>query len=155
MRAPMADVPCVRPPPPLSTVTWKEARATARKGKGGGGAPRGAERRSAGDAAWRRPVSAAMAAALASAAVLAVAPESWAAQEVQDGDSELVQKLLERTRENKAKYDQERLDNYYKRNYRINEITGVEIIPEPCDPRIPEFRGKCTPLPRLPQDRVF
>ena len=96
-----------------------------------------------------------MAAALASAAVLAVAPESWAAQEVQDGDSELVQKLLERTRENKAKYDQERLDNYYKRNYRINEITGVEIIPEPCDPRIPEFRGKCTPLPRLPQDRVF
>jgi len=74
---------------------------------------------------------------------------------VPDADSALVQKLLERTRENKEAYDQQRLDNYYNRKYRINEITGMEILPEPCDPRDPEFRNKCTTLPRLPQDRLF
>ncbi|GBG70609.1 hypothetical protein CBR_g6736 [Chara braunii] len=32
-------------------------------------------------------------------------------------DSELVRRLLERSRANKAKYDKERLDDYYRRNY--------------------------------------
>lgn len=69
--------------------------------------------------------------------------------------SELVQRLLEKSKENKATYDQQRLDNFYKRDYNINKIAGHEVLPEPCDPRDPEFGYKCrNPLPRLPQERL-
>ena len=69
--------------------------------------------------------------------------------------SELVQRLLARSKENKAAYDEQRLDNFYRRDYRINGILGKELLPEPCDPRDPEFGYKCgSPLPRLPQDRT-
>ena len=50
-------------------------------------------------------------------------------------DNALVQNLVARSKENKEKYDQQRLDSYYERNYNINELMGKEIIPEPCDPR--------------------
>jgi hypothetical protein len=47
----------------------------------------------------------------------------------------LVQNLVARSQENKAKYDKQRLDSYYERNYTFNEQMGKEVIPEPCDPR--------------------
>ena len=47
----------------------------------------------------------------------------------------LVQNLVARSQENKAKYDKQRLDSYYERNYKFNELMGKEVIPEPCDPR--------------------
>ena len=63
--------------------------------------------------------------------------------------------LLERSRENKAAYDKQRLDNFYERGYNINKIAGAEVLPEPCDPRDPEFGYKCgSRLPRLPQERT-
>ena len=63
--------------------------------------------------------------------------------------------LLSKSRENKAAYDEQRLDNFYNRGYNINKLAGTEILPEPCDPRDPEFGYKCgSRLPRLPQDRT-
>lgn len=63
--------------------------------------------------------------------------------------------LLERSKENKEAYDKQRLDNFYDRGYNINKIAGREVLPEPCDPRDPEFGYKCgSKLPRLPQDRL-
>ena len=74
---------------------------------------------------------------------------------VDPNESSLIQSLKKKSEENKARYDEERLDNYYKRDFRINKILGAEVLAEPCDPRDPEFGYKCAPkLPRLPQDRV-
>lgn len=53
--------------------------------------------------------------------------------------------LRERSQANKEKYDQQRLDNFYQREFRINKLLGAEVLPEPCDPRQPEFRNKCLP----------
>jgi len=47
--------------------------------------------------------------------------------------------------------DQKRLDNYYNKKFLINEITGKEILPNPCDPRDFEFGGRCRTLPKLPR----
>jgi len=74
---------------------------------------------------------------------------------VDDSKSEFVQGLLAKSRANKSKNDQDRLDRFYKKEFAINKITGIEILPEACDPRDPEFGGKCLPkLPRLPEDRL-
>ena len=74
---------------------------------------------------------------------------------VDPNESSLIQSLKKKSEENKARYDEERLDNYYKRDFRINKILGAEVLAEPCDPRDPEFGYKCAPkLPRLSQDRV-
>jgi hypothetical protein len=58
--------------------------------------------------------------------------------------------LRERTAENKATYDKQRLDDFYRRDYRINRILGAEVVPEPCDPRDPEVRS----IHWFPYDRV-
>ena len=74
---------------------------------------------------------------------------------VDPNESSLIQSLKKKSEENKARYDEERLDNYYRRDFRINKILGAEVLAEPCDLRDPEFGYKCAPkLPRLPQDRV-
>ena len=52
------------------------------------------------------------------------------AQELQDYSQRLAQ-----LQASIADYDKQRLDSYYERNYKINELMGKEIIPEPCDPR--------------------
>ncbi|KAJ8542259.1 hypothetical protein K7X08_017125 [Anisodus acutangulus] len=41
-----------------------------------------------------------------------------AAVQVNDSQTELLKRYLKKTEENKAKNDKERLDGYYKRNYR-------------------------------------
>ncbi|KAA8545759.1 hypothetical protein F0562_020790 [Nyssa sinensis] len=41
-----------------------------------------------------------------------------AASQVNDSRTELLQKYLKKSEENKAKNDKERLDGYYKRNYK-------------------------------------
>ena len=65
-----------------------------------------------------------------------------------------VQKLVKRSQEKREEYDKTRLDNFYKRNFKINEITGMEVLPEPCDPRDPEFAGTkgCAAQPLPPGD---
>eukprot|EP00240_Pyramimonas_obovata_P015197 CAMPEP_0118923002 /NCGR_PEP_ID=MMETSP1169-20130426/1702_1 /TAXON_ID=36882 /ORGANISM="Pyramimonas obovata, Strain CCMP722" /LENGTH=216 /DNA_ID=CAMNT_0006863933 /DNA_START=52 /DNA_END=702 /DNA_ORIENTATION=+ len=78
---------------------------------------------------------------------------------VDDTESEFIQGLLKKSKDNKEQYDQDRLDRYYNREYNINKIAkklGMdEVLPEPCDPRDPEFGSKCrAPLPSLPQDRA-
>jgi hypothetical protein len=65
--------------------------------------------------------------------------------------SELIQNLLAKTKEDKSMLDQKRLDNYYNKKFLINEITGKEILPNPCDPRDYEFGGRCRTLPTLPR----
>ena len=70
---------------------------------------------------------------------------------VDPNKSELIQRLLAKTKEDKAMLDQKRLDNYYNKKFLINEITGKEILPNPCDPRDYEFGGKCRTLPTLPR----
>ena len=70
---------------------------------------------------------------------------------VDPNKSELIQRLLAKTKEDKAMLDQKRLDNYYNKKFFINEITGKEILPNPCDPRDYEFGGKCRTLPTLPR----
>lgn len=61
---------------------------------------------------------------------------------------------MEKSEKDKVKNDEERLENFYKRDYRINKLLGGEVLKEPCDPRDPEFGWECRPtLPRLPQDR--
>ena len=98
-------------------------------------------------------VSAALVLASPSSALAAVPPPAYSG--VDPDSSELVQRLLARSKENKAAYDEQRLDNFYRRDYRINGILGKELLPEPCDPRDPEFGYKCgSPLPRLPQART-
>jgi hypothetical protein len=69
--------------------------------------------------------------------------------------SPLIQSLLAKTKEDKPMLDQKRLDNYYNKKFLINEITGKEILPNPCDPRDFEFGGRCrTTLPRLPGETL-
>ncbi len=70
---------------------------------------------------------------------------------VDPNKSELIQRLLAKTKEDKAMLDQKRLDNYYNKKFLINEITGKEILPNPCDPRDYEFGGKCRTFPTLPR----
>lgn len=61
---------------------------------------------------------------------------------------------MKKSAEDKDALNQQRLDNFYNRKFRINEIVGAEVLQEPCDPRDPEYGFKCRPtLPRLPQDR--
>lgn len=43
--------------------------------------------------------------------------KSAASQEVDPAESPFIQELLQRSRSNKEKYDKERLDSYYRRNY--------------------------------------
>lgn len=47
---------------------------------------------------------------------------------VDDDESPLIQALLKSSKENKAKYDKERLDDYYKRNFTdyFEFVVGVE-----------------------------
>ena len=98
-------------------------------------------------------VSAALVLASPSSALAAAPPPAYSG--VDPDSSELVQRLLARSKDNKAAYDEQRLDNFYRRDYRINGILGKELLPEPCDPRDPEFGYKCgSPLPRLSQDRT-
>jgi hypothetical protein len=74
---------------------------------------------------------------------------------VDPDSSGLVRRLRERSIENKEKYDRQRLDNFYNREYNINKVLGVEVLPEPCDPRDPEFGYRCgSNLPRLPMSRT-
>eukprot|EP00793_Prasinoderma_coloniale_P002237 PRCOL_00002745-RA len=98
--------------------------------------------------ACRRRAALAKAAVLAAAAALGTTPGRADAQPgLQEGGartssgkallpdpdfdpnaSALVQSLRTRTEQNKAYNDQKRLDNFYKRNYRM--------LPDPCDPRV-------------------
>ncbi len=59
------------------------------------------------------------------------------------GDLALI--LKERSEANKAANDARRLDNFYKREFRINKILRADVLPEPCDPRQPEFSQRCLP----------
>jgi len=87
-----------------------------------------------------------------SAAVAAPPPPSYSG--VDPTKSSYIQSLVEKSNADKAKNDQERLDNFYKKDFRINRVLGAEVLKEPCDPRDPEYGYKCRPtLPRLPQDR--
>ena len=108
------------------------------------------------------PVARGLAAA-AAAATLALAPmcspalaDSRPAYSGVDPDaSDLVKRLRARSDVNKAEYDRQRLDNFYKRDYAINKLFGSEVLPEPCDPRDPEFGYRCgSALPRLPASRT-
>lgn len=88
----------------------------------------------------------------ASPAVAAPSPPSYSG--VDPTKSSYIQSLVEKSNADKAKNDQERLDNFYKKDFRINRVLGAEVLKEPCDPRDPEYGYKCRPtLPRLPQDR--
>jgi hypothetical protein len=62
-----------------------------------------------------------------------------------DPDNELARVLRERSNANKEVYDQRRLDSFYERRWRLNALLRREVLPEPCDPRLPEFRTKCMP----------
>jgi len=87
-----------------------------------------------------------------SAAVAAPPPPSYSG--VDPTKSSYIQSLVEKSNADKARNDQERLDNFYKKDFRINRVLGAEVLKEPCDPRDPEYGYKCRPtLPRLPQDR--
>ena len=87
-----------------------------------------------------------------SPAVAAPPPPSYSG--VDPTKSSYIQSLVEKSNADKAKNDQERLDNFYKKDFRINRVLGAEVLKEPCDPRDPEYGYKCRPtLPRLPQDR--
>lgn len=48
-----------------------------------------------------------------------------------DEDSPLIQELLARSKENKEKYDKERLDDYYKRNF--GDYFGFVVGSEPAN----------------------
>ena len=100
--------------------------------------------------------------ALASALVMAAAPSPSFARAppspsysgVDPAQSSFIQGLVKKSAEDKDALNQQRLDNFYNRKFRINEIVGAEVLQEPCDPRDPEYGFKCRPsLPRLPQDR--
>jgi hypothetical protein len=71
-----------------------------------------------------------------------------AAPESQDASSSaLVSRLLASTSEHKEEYDADRLDRYYNRRWRINELLGREVLPEPCDPRTDSDKCGVRPLP--------
>jgi hypothetical protein len=93
-------------------------------------------------------------AALAAACVLAASPPAAQAevctaagvcreQREELGDLALI--LRQRSEANKAENDAKRLDSYYKREWRINKILRADALPEPCDPRQPEFAYRCQP----------
>ena len=94
-------------------------------------------------------------AALAAACLLAASPPAalaevcTAAGVCSEGAVEelgdFAQILRDRSAANKADNDQRRLDNFYKREWRINKILRADALPEPCDPRQPEFSFKCRP----------
>lgn len=74
---------------------------------------------------------------------------------VDPNSSHLIKRLKKQTDENKETYNLQRLDNFYKRDYAINKLIGKELLPDPCDPRDPEFGYRCgSNLPRLPQSRL-
>lgn len=101
-------------------------------------------------------------AAFAAASTLALAPASAPAlaanpaySGVDPDASDLIKRLRARSDANKAEYDAARLDNFYRRDYAINKLVGKEVLPEPCDPRDPEFGYRCgSKLPRLPMSRT-
>jgi hypothetical protein len=101
-------------------------------------------------------------AAFAAASTLALAPASAPAlaanpaySGVDPDASDLIKRLKARSDANKADYDAARLDNFYRRDYAINKLVGKEVLPEPCDPRDPEFGYRCgSNLPRLPMSRT-
>ena len=101
-------------------------------------------------------------AAFAAASTLALAPASapaLAANPAYSGvdpeASDLIKRLRARSDANKAEYNEQRLDNFYRRDYAINKLVGKEVLPEPCDPRDPEFGYRCgSKLPRLPMSRT-
>jgi len=71
-----------------------------------------------------------------------------------DANNDFIDVLRDSSEVNKAAYDKQRLDAYYRRDWRINKLVGREVLPEPCDPRTDP--QKCTPnagLPALPEDR--
>ena len=72
----------------------------------------------------------------------------------QPDSNDFIDVLRDSTEVNKAAYDQQRLDAYYRREWRINKLVGREVLPEPCDPR--KDPKMCEPnagLPALPEDR--
>ena len=72
----------------------------------------------------------------------------------QPDSNDFIDVLRDSTEENKAAYNQQRLDAYYRREWRINKLVGREVLPEPCDPR--KDPKMCEPnagLPALPEDR--
>jgi hypothetical protein len=82
------------------------------------------------------------------------APPSPSYSGVDPAQSSFIQGLVKKSAEDKDALNQQRLENFYNRKFRINEIVGAEVLQEPCDPRDPEYGFKCRPsLPRLPQDR--
>jgi hypothetical protein len=69
--------------------------------------------------------------------------------------NDFVAELRERSEANKSVFDKQRLDRYYKREWRVNKLLGREMLPEPCDPRADADR--CEPnggLPARPEDRI-
>ena len=88
-----------------------------------------------------------------SVAVAAPPPPPYSG--VDPGQSAFIKGLVEKSQREKAALDEERLNNFYKRDYAINKLLGAEVLAEPCDPRDPEFGWQCRPtLTRLPQDRL-
>jgi hypothetical protein len=51
--------------------------------------------------------------------------------------------LLKKSKENKAKNDQDRLDRFYNKEFAINKLLGAEVLPDACDPRV----GRWATLP--------
>ena len=93
--------------------------------------------------------------ALAPAAVTPALAANPAYSGVDPTTSDLVKRLKASSDANKAEYDARRLDNFYRRDYAINKFIGREVLPEPCDPRDPEFGYRCgSALPRLPASRT-
>jgi|Transcript_14126 hypothetical protein len=98
--------------------------------------------------------------AFAVATALSMTPPAFAATPMYSGvnpdESPLVRRLRENSDKNKDRYDQQRLDNYYQKDFAINKLLGKELLPEPCDPRDPEFASTCgsEKVPRLPQSRT-
>ena len=93
--------------------------------------------------------------ALAPAAVTPALAANPAYSGVDPTTSDLVKRLKASSDANKAEYDARRLDNFYRRDYAINKLIGREVLPEPCDPRDPEFGYRCgSALPRLPASRT-
>jgi len=76
---------------------------------------------------------------------------------VEEETSQLARRLRDSSAANRERYDQERLDRFYNKEFRINKLLRAEVLPEPCDPRDPEQRNRCLPnagLPARPEDRI-
>lgn len=90
--------------------------------------------------------------ALLAACLLAVAPPASRAEvctaagvctEQREEVGDLAAVLRARSAENKASNDARRLDSFYKREWRVNKLLRADALPEPCDPRQPEFASRC------------